>query len=76
MVGDKTILLEVGGVILPLNSHTIFVTFAPTVDDTARTALLGELKLALIHHKKHFFNKGGLTLQVVSSIPVSPDYIF
>ncbi len=72
---DKTTLLEVGGVILPLNHHTIFMTFAPTVDDTARTALPRELRLALIHHKKHFF-KGGLTLQVVSSIPVSPDYIF
>ena len=52
----------------------LFVTFTPTVDDTARTALPQELRLALIHHKKCFF-KGGLTLHVVSSIPVSPDYV-
>jgi hypothetical protein len=38
-VSDKTTLLEIGGVILPLERHTIFVTFAPTVDDTVRTAL-------------------------------------
>ena len=74
-VSDKTTLLEIGGVILPLDCHTIFVTFAPTVDDTARTAQPRELRLALIHHKKHLF-KGDLTLQVVSSIPVSPDYLF
>jgi hypothetical protein len=53
--------LEVEGVILPLDRHTIFVTFAPTVDDTTRTALSRELRLAFIRHKKHFFN-GGLTL--------------
>ena len=74
-VSDKTVLLEVGGVIFQLNSHTIFVTFVPTVDGTARTALPMELRLVLIHHKNHFF-KGGLTLQAMSSISVSPDYIF
>jgi hypothetical protein len=62
-------------VILPLERHTIFVSFAPTVDDAARTALPRDLRLALIHHKKHFF-KGGLTLQVTSSIPVPPGFIF
>ena len=52
MVSDKTTLLEIGGGgILPLERHTILVTFAPTVDDTARTALPKELRLALIHHK-------------------------
>jgi hypothetical protein len=29
----------------------IFVTFAPIVDDTARTTLPKELRLALTHHK-------------------------
>ncbi len=74
-VSDKTTLLEIGGVILPLERHTIFVTFAPTGDDTSRTTLPKELRLALINHKKYFF-KGGLTLQVTSSIPVPPDSIF
>ena len=50
-VSDKTTLPKVGGVILPLDRHTIFVTFAPTVDDTAKTALPRELRLALIHQK-------------------------
>jgi hypothetical protein len=74
-VSDKTTLLEIGGVILPLERHTILVTLAPTADDTSRTSLPKELRLAVINHKKHFF-KGGFTLQVTSSIPVPPDYIF
>jgi hypothetical protein len=60
-VSDKATLLELGGVNLPLERHTIFVTFTPTLDDTTRTALPKELRLALIHHKKYFF-KGSLTL--------------
>jgi len=49
---DKTTLLEIGGggVIRPLERHTIFITFAPTVDDTVRTVIPKELRLALIHH--------------------------
>ena len=74
-VSDKTTLMEIGGIILPLERHTIFVSFAPTADDTTRTALPKELRLALIHHKDHFF-KGGLTLQVASSILARPEYIF
>ena len=60
-VSDKTTLLEIGGVILPIYCHTVFVTFAPTLDDTLRTALPREFRLALIHHEKRFF-KGGITL--------------
>ncbi len=51
------------------------MSFAPSTDDTTRTALPKELRLALIHHKDHFF-KGGLTLQVASSISAPPAYIF
>ena len=48
-VSDKTILLEIGGgVILPLEQHTIFITFVPTADDTTRSALPKELRLALL----------------------------
>ncbi len=70
-VSDKTTLLEIGGIILPLERHTIFVSFAPTADDTTRTALSKELRLALIHYKDHFF-KGGLTLHVAFSILAPP----
>jgi len=69
-VNDKTMLVKIGGIILPLERH-----FRPTVDDTARTALPRELMLALIHYKKFFF-KGGLALQVTSSIPISREYVF
>ncbi len=65
-VSDKTTLLE---------RYTIFVTFAPTADDTSRTTLPKELRLALINNKKYFF-KGGFILQMTSSIPVPPDYLF
>jgi hypothetical protein len=74
-VSDKTTLLETGGVILPMELHTIFITFAPTADDATRTSLPKELRLALLSHKNLFF-KGGLTLQVASSIPAHPEYIF
>jgi hypothetical protein len=74
-ITGKTTLLETGGVILPLERHTIYVSFAPMTDDTARTAMPKALRLALIHHKNYFF-KGVLTLQVASSIPAPPGYIF
>ena len=45
------------------------MTLAPTADDTARTTLPKELRRALANHKKIFF-KGGLNLQVASSIPL------
>jgi hypothetical protein len=38
-VSDKANLLELGGVILPLEHHSIIVTFAFTTDNTTRTAL-------------------------------------
>ena len=38
-VSDKATLLELGGIILPLEHHSIIVTFAPTTDDTTKTAL-------------------------------------
>ncbi len=55
--------------------HTVFITFALTSDDSTRTALPRELRLAFLSHKNLFF-KGGLTLQVASSIPAHPEYIF
>jgi hypothetical protein len=67
--------LETGEVILPLDFHTIFVTFALTADDTTRTTLPKEARLALLSHKNLFF-RGGLTLHVASSIPATPEYIF
>jgi hypothetical protein len=72
---DKSTLLEIGGIILPLERHEIYVTFAPTTDDTARTSLPKDVRIALKTHKRLFFS-GGRTLHIASSIPAPPGYIF
>ena len=68
---NKLTLLEVGGIILPLERDEIYITFAPTADDTARTPLPKDVRLALKIHKRLFFS-GGLTLHIASSIPAPP----
>jgi hypothetical protein len=75
MNSDKSTLLEIGGIIQPLEGHTIYVTFAPTADDTARTSLPKDIRLAFNTHKKLFFH-GGLTLHIASSIPTPTGFIF
>ena len=60
---------------MPLKRHEIYVTFALTTDDTARTSLPKGIRLALRTHKRLFFS-GGLTLHIASSIPTPPRYIF
>ena len=72
---DKATLRDAGGIVFPLEEHTIFVTFSPTADDTTRTSLPKEVRLALKNHRRFFF-RGGLTLHVASSIPAPPGYIF
>jgi hypothetical protein len=47
---DKSTLLDIGGIILPLERHVIYITFAPTADDTARTSLPMEIRPALKTH--------------------------
>jgi len=72
---DKSTLLEVGGIILPLERHEICVTFASTANDTARTFLPKDIRFALKTHMRLFFS-GGLILDIASSIPAPPGYIF
>ena len=72
---DKSTLLEIGGIIVPIKRHEIYVTFAPTTDDTALTSLPKDIRLALETHKKIFFSEG-LTLHIASSIHAPPGYIF
>ena len=60
---------------MPLERHEIYVTFAPTTDDTARTSLPTDVRLALKTHKRLFFSRG-LTLHIASSFPTPPRYIF
>jgi hypothetical protein len=64
-----------GGLILPFGGMTLFLTFSPMADDTIRTSLPKEIRLALRSHKALFYN-GGLLLTVTSSVAASPAFIF
>jgi hypothetical protein len=74
-VSDKDLLLNCGGIILSMARMTLFLTFAQTADDSIRTSLPKEIRLALTNHKILFY-QGGLVLSVVSSISVPPTYRF
>jgi hypothetical protein len=54
---------------------TLFLAFAPTADDSIRTSLPKEIRLALTSHKTLFY-QGELVLSVASSISVPPAYLF
>ena len=58
-VSDKDLLLNGGGIILPMAKTTRFLTFAPTADDSIRTSLPKEMRLALTSHKTIFYQGGG-----------------
>ena len=68
-------MLNSGGLILPIGGMTLFLTFSPTTDDTIRTSLPKEIRLALRSHKALFY-KGGLLTTVTSSIAAPPAFIF
>jgi hypothetical protein len=74
-VSGKDLLSNCGGIVLPMARMTIYLTFAPTADDTVRTSLPKEIRLALKSHKNLFYS-GGLVLSVASSISAPPPYIF
>jgi hypothetical protein len=54
---------------------SLYVTFSPTADDTVRTSLPKEIRLALRSHKALFY-PGGLVLSVASSILAPALFIF
>ena len=57
-VSDKDLLLNCGGIILPMAKMTPFLTFAPTADESIRTSLPKEIRLALTSHKTLFTKRG------------------
>ncbi len=67
--------LENWGIILPMGQMPLYVTFSPTADDTVRTSLPKEIRLALHSHKAVFY-PGGLVLSVASSISAPALLIF
>jgi len=75
IVSDKDALLSSGGLILPLGGMTLFLTFSPTADDTIRTSLPKEIRLAMRSHKALFYT-GGILLTVTSSVAAPPAFIF
>jgi hypothetical protein len=54
---------------------SLYVFFSTTMDDTIRTSLSRELRVALRSYKEHFYS-GGLVLSVTSSIPLTPVALF
>jgi len=56
-------ILSYGGLILLFGGMTLFLTFFPTMNDTIRTSLPKEIRLALRSHKALFY-QGGLLLTV------------
>ncbi len=72
---DRDTIENCGGIILPKEQMTLYVAFAPTADDTVRTSLSKEIRLALRSHKALFF-PGGLVLNETSSISAPAVFIF
>ncbi len=58
-----------------MGQMTMYFTFAPTADDTVRTSLPKDIRLALRSQKALFFS-GGLVLSVTSSISAPAVFIF
>jgi hypothetical protein len=52
--GDQDTLLNSGGLVIPLGDISLYVSFSPTIDDTIRTSLPREIRIALRNHKDLF----------------------
>jgi hypothetical protein len=52
---DMDTLINCGGIILPMGKMYLFFAFAPTADDTIRTSLPKEIRLALRSYKVFFY---------------------
>ena len=74
-VNDKDALLSFGRLISPLGGMTLYLTLFPTPDDTIRTSLPKEIRLALRSQKTLFYTRS-LLLTVTSSVAAPPVFIF
>ncbi len=68
-------LLNCGGIVVPWGPYSLYVTFAPTIDDTLGTSLPKEIRIALRSHKVTFY-QGCVVLTVAASIMPSPPSLF
>jgi hypothetical protein len=72
---DQDSILKCGGLVLPIERMSLYVTFAPLMDDTLRTSLPKEIRIALHNHKALFY-QWGLALCVSLSHPLPPSALF
>jgi hypothetical protein len=72
---DQDTLLNCGGIVVPFGHMSLFVIFALSMDDTMRTSLPKEVRIALRSHKALFY-QWGLVLNVSASIPLPPAALF
>ena len=52
---DQDTLLNCGGLVLPIGHMSLYVFFAPSMDDTLRTSLPRDVRIALRSHKALFY---------------------
>ena len=52
---DHDTLFNCGGIVLPMGQMPLYVTFAPSMDNTLRTSLPREARIALPSHKAVFY---------------------
>jgi hypothetical protein len=71
---DQDTLLNSGGLVIPMGSISLYVSFSPYMDDTLRASLPKETQLALRSHHALFYQGGPLS--VASSIPLPSPAIF
>jgi hypothetical protein len=57
-VSDKDTLSNCWGIILPIGQMSLYVTVAPTINDTVRTSLPKEIRVALRSIKTLFYQGG------------------
>ena len=67
---DQDTLLKCGSLVLSIGPVSLYVTFAPSMDDTLRASLSKKVRIALRSHKALFY-QGGLVLSVSSSTPLT-----
>ena len=60
---------------MPMGLVSLCVTFVITMDGTIRTSIPGKIRIAL-RSRTTLFYSGGLVLNIVSSIPLTPAALF
>jgi hypothetical protein len=54
-ISDQDTLVNCGGLVLSIGHMSLYVSFDPSMDDTLRTSLPREVRIALRSHKAFFY---------------------